>query len=244
MIGGSPPVSFLQLEPPSVDLKMPPSVPPNAPFSIESLLLLPQRGVDGVGIAGIDANIVAAGVFVLVEHLLERSRRRRWSGRCRAPDWARRDGPAPRRTAGSGFVRIDFDIGDHLRIAQAQVRPGLAGVGGFVHAVASGQIGADDAGAGADIDHVGIGGRHGDGADGAGRLVIEQRNPGGAEVGGAPDAAVVEADIEDVGLAGHAGKRARASGAGRPDGSPVHLGIESAVDVLSRRERGQEKRDR
>ena len=52
--------------------------------------------------------------------------------------------------------RIHLDIGDHLRIAQSEVRPGLAGVGGFVHAVADRQIGADDSRAGADVNDVGI----------------------------------------------------------------------------------------
>src|ERR1019366_7672576 len=37
----------------------------------ESLLLLPQRGVDRVGILGIDVDIVAAGVFVVIKHLIE-----------------------------------------------------------------------------------------------------------------------------------------------------------------------------
>ena len=91
----------------------------------------------------------------------------------------------------------------------------------------------------------GIGRRHGDGADGAGGLVVEQRNPGGTEVGGAPDAAVIEADVEDVGLAGYAGEGARAAGARRSDGAPVHLGIKFAVDGLGhgreRRQPGQKE---
>src|SRR4029078_747557 len=37
-----------------------------------ALLLLPQRGVDDVRIGGIDPHVVAAGVLVLVEDLLER----------------------------------------------------------------------------------------------------------------------------------------------------------------------------
>ena len=58
--------------------------------------------------------------------------------------------------------------------------------------------------------------------------LVEERRPGRAVVGGAPDAAVIEADVEDVGLAGHAGERPRAAGPGRSDGAPVHLGIEPA----------------
>src|SRR5207237_3729287 len=39
---------------------------------VKSLLLLPQRRVHHAGIAGIQAHVVAAGVFVLEQHLLER----------------------------------------------------------------------------------------------------------------------------------------------------------------------------
>ncbi len=139
---------------------------------------------------------------------------------------------------------IDLDVGDHLRIAQAEVRPGLARVGGLVHAVADGEIGPDDARAAADVDDVGVRRRHRDGADRAGGLVIEQRRPRRAEVRGAPHAAVIEADVEDVGLAGDAGERARASRARRTDRAPVHLGIKPAVDRLSHCSQGQAKQQR
>ena len=234
MIGGRPPVSCFQLLPPSVDLKMPPSVPPNAPFSIEALLLLPQRGVDGVGILGIDAHVVAAGVLVLDTAPSRRWRRRRWSGKCRARGWGRRDGRARRRTGGWGSCGSTSMLAIICESRRPRCVHVLPRVGRFVHAVADCEVGADDSRAGADVDDVGIGRRDGDGADRAGGLVIEQRRPGGTVVGGAPDAAVVEADVEDVGLAGHAGKRAGASGARRPDGAPVHLGIKLGVERLGR----------
>ena len=104
MIGGSPPVSLLPggaavggFENAAI------GAAERAVFR-ESLLLLPQRGVDGVGVARIDAHVVAAGVFVLIKNLLEAVRRRWWSGRCRVRDWGRRDGPAPRRRGGSALV--------------------------------------------------------------------------------------------------------------------------------------------
>ena len=118
--------------------------------------------------------------------------------------------------------------------------PGFAGVGGFVDAVADGEIGADDAGAGADVDDVGVGGRYGDGADGAGGFAVEEGDPGGTVVGGAPDAAVIEADIEDVGLAGDAGEGAGAAGARWADGAPVHLRIEPRIERL--RGEGRERK--
>jgi hypothetical protein len=83
-----------------------------------------------------------------------------------------------------GIFGVDFDVGDHLEVAEAEMDPGFAGVGGLLNAVAGGEVGADDACAGADIDDVGVGGGDGDGADGAGGLVVEEF-PGGAEVGGA-----------------------------------------------------------
>src|ERR1035438_9212493 len=41
------------------------------PVLHEPLLLLPQGGIDNVGVLGIDAHVVAARVFVLEEHLVE-----------------------------------------------------------------------------------------------------------------------------------------------------------------------------
>src|SRR5205823_5477870 len=38
----------------------------------EALLLLPERGVDDARVRRVDADVVAARVLVLVEHLLER----------------------------------------------------------------------------------------------------------------------------------------------------------------------------
>jgi hypothetical protein len=135
-------------------------------------------------------------------------------------------------------MRIDRDVRDHLAVAQAEVGPRLAGIGGFVHAVTRSQIWADDAGARADIDDVGIRGRHGDRADRAGRLVVEQRQPVGAVVGRAPHAAIVEAGVEHVGLAGHAVQRPGATATGRANAAPVHLAVGAgrrSVGVGSRR---------
>ena len=52
------------------------------------------------------------------------------------------------------IVRIDGDRRDLLAVAQAEVRPGLAGVGRFVDAVAGGEVGALQAFAAADVDDV------------------------------------------------------------------------------------------
>ena len=204
----------------------------------ETLLLLPHGGVDDVGILGIDADVVAAGVFVGIEHLVEVR-----AAIGRAEDAALRIGavrmPEGRHEHPVGVLGVDIDLRDHLRIAQAQVRPGLARVAGFVHPVAHRKIGPDDARSAAHVNHVGIRRGDGDGADRTRRLVVEQRRPGRAVVGGAPHPAVVEAGIEDIGLAGDAGKRPRAPGASRPDGAPMHLGIKLGAGRLRRRERRQ-----
>src|SRR5436190_18154246 len=106
-----------------------------------------------------------------------------------------------------GVLRIDEDGGNLLAVAQAEVPPALTAVGRFVDAVAGGQVWALQALAAADVDDVGIRRGYGEGADGAGRLVIEDGCPGMAEVGGLPDSAIVDADIEDVRLGRDAGRR-------------------------------------
>ena len=70
----------------------------------------------------------------------------------------------------------------------------------------------------------GIGRRDGDRADRAGRLVVEDRRPGAAVVGRLPDAAVDDADVERVRLAGDAVERLGPAGAVRPDVAPAQLG--------------------
>ena len=119
--------------------------------------------------------------------------------------WGRRGGRATATKSAIGIVRVDDDLRDLLAIAQSEVPPGLAGVGGFVDAVAHGEIGALKAFAAADVDDVRIGRGDGDGADGAGGLAVEDGMPGAAEIVGLPDAAVVDADVEDIRLTGDTG---------------------------------------
>ena len=117
---------------------------------------------------------------------------------------------------------VDVDHRDHLRFAKTQVRPRLSGVGRLVDPVAHRKVGPDDPRSGADINDVWIRRRHGDRANGARRLRVEQRHPRRAVVGRAPDSAVVESDVKDARLARHAGQRARAAGSRRADLSPRH----------------------
>ena len=114
-----------------------------------------------------------------------------------------------------GIFGIDDDVGDLLGVAQAEMLPGVAGVGGLVNAVAGGEIGTAQAFAAADVNDVGIGGRDGDGADGAGGLGVEDRDPGVAEVGGLPDSAVVGRHVENILMSGNAGDGRRCGRRGR-----------------------------
>ena len=59
-----------------------------------------------------------------------------------------------------GVVRIHDDGGDLLAVAQAQVPPRLAGVGGSVHAVAHREVRPLQPFARAHVDRVGVRRRH------------------------------------------------------------------------------------
>ena len=154
-----------------------------------SLPLFPHRRVDDVGVRRIDVDVVAAGVLVLREHLLERP-----AAVGRAEDAAllvRTVGMAERRDEQPIRVaRIDGDVGNLLRVAQPEMRPRLAGVGRLVDAVAGREVRPMEPFAAADVDDVGVRWRDRDGADRPGRLVVEDRLPGAAGVGRLPDAAV------------------------------------------------------
>src|SRR5207248_3053692 len=122
------------------------------------------------------------------------------------------------------IARIDDDRGDLLAVVEAEVLPRFAGVGGFVDAVAGGEIGTLQTFAAANVDDVRIGRRNGDRADRAGRLIVEDRRPDAAVVGRLPDAAVVHADVEKARLSRHAGRGDGASAAKWSDAAPTHCG--------------------
>ncbi len=189
----------------------------------EGLLLLPQRGVDRVGMARVDADVVGAGVFVLVEHLLEVlaavGRAKDSAFGIRTVRMAERGDEEP-----VGVRGVHVDHGDHLAVAKTEVHPGLASISGFVDTVTHGEIRSDDAGARADVDDVRVGGGDRDRADRTGWLVVEQRYPSRTVISRAPHAAVIEPDVEEIGLAGYAGQRPGAPRAGGPDLPPVHRG--------------------
>src|SRR5262249_25967144 len=113
---------------------------------------LPQRGKNHVRIIGIEREINAAGVFVLVENF--------------APGLTAVSG-AEDAAFGVGAIGVaeSRDVGDvwifgmygnaanGTRIAEANRGPGLASVDGFVNAVAVDDVAANAGFAGAGIDH-------------------------------------------------------------------------------------------
>src|SRR5205807_9234897 len=117
----------------------------------------------------------------------------------------------------------------------AKVRPRFAGVGGFVDAVAGGEVGTLQPFAAADVDHVWIGGRHGDGADRAGGLVVEEGEPDTPGVGALPHAAVVDADVEDVRLRRNAHRGHGSAAAERADVAPAACIAEIGIDLRAER---------
>src|SRR5262249_20200797 len=131
-------------------------------------------------------------------------------------------------------ARIDDDVRDLLGVAQTEMRPRLAAVGGSVDAVADRQVGTRDAFAAADVHDAGIGRRHPNRADRSGRLLVEDRPPRPAEIVRLPDAAVDEAGIEDARLARHADDRLRPPPAQRPDVAPAQLAEELSIVRLRR----------
>ena len=125
-----------------------------------------------------------------------------------------------------GILRIDGDLRNLLRIAEAQVRPRRAGVGRLVDAVADREVRARQPFAAADVEDVGIRRRNRHPANRSGRLVVEDRLPGAAGVVGLPDAAVHHAYIEGEGLTPMSRRRLRPPRAKRPDVAPLHFSEE------------------
>ena len=190
---------------------------------------LPQGGVDHVGIAGLEGHVDGPGVGVVEQ----------------------RPGPGPTAIGGAehaalriGTVgmaergcqqhvrvaRIDQDLADLLGVLQPDGGPGGPAVGRAEHAFALGDIGAHVGLARADVDDVAIARGHGQGADGAHGLGVEDRGPGAARVVGAPDPAIHRPEVEPPGLVRCAGHRQHPPAAERADGAPVQRLEQRGID--------------
>ena len=194
------------------------------------LPLFPQGRVDDVRVRGIDVDVLAAGVLVLEQHPIESL-----AAVERAEDAAFLVRPVGMAERGDedpiGILRIDRQLRNLLRVTQPEMDPGLAGVARTVDAVADRQVRPRQAFAAGDVDDVRVGRRDGDPADRAGRLILEDRLPGPAGVGGLPHAAVDHPDVEGVRLAGVPGRGLGAAGAIRADVPPLHVGEQRGIDL-------------
>src|SRR5262249_28474544 len=100
------------------------------------------------------------------------------------------------------------DARDAAGFLQAHVGPVLAGVDGLVDAVAHGIAFADQGIlAGASPDDAGVRRRDGESADGLNGLLVKNRRPAIAAVGGLPDAAGRGARVVSAGIARHTDRR-------------------------------------
>ncbi len=167
-----------------------------------------------VGVVGVEFHVDRAGSVVKVEHL-----RPRLASIGSAEEAAL--GIGAKGVAHGGdqdrvrVARMHNHAADVPRIAQPDVLPGLAGIGGFVDSVTVGDVAAQAGLAAAHVDGVGVGGRHGDGADGGSGLLVEHRLPIGAAVSGLPHAARCAAEIVRIGVARNSGDRQHAPTAKR-----------------------------
>ena len=129
-----------------------------------------------------------------------------------------------------GIQRIDQDRADLPRVAETEVLPGAAGVDRFVDPVADRQVGTLQPLAAADVEDVRVRRRHGNPADRLRRLFVEDRRPRLPVIGGLPDAAIVDADIEDVRLLNDAGGADCAAAAEGPDRPPLQPAVHCRIN--------------
>ena len=116
------------------------------------------------------------------------------------------------------IARVDQDFADVFAGLEADIPPRLPAVGALVNAVAVADAALAVVLARADPEHTRVLGVHRDAADRIRALVVEHRRPGGAGVGGLPDAARSDGDEKPRAIARINGKANDATrGHGRPD---------------------------
>ncbi len=176
---------------------------------------LPQPGEQHFRIGRIEAHIGGAGVGVLEQDALPGLAA--VGGAVDAALGIGTEGMAQHRGIGDVGVRRMDDHGADLPFLLPDVLPRLAGVGGFVDAVADLDVAADVGLAGAGVDHVRIGRRDRQRADGGSRLLVEDRLPVNAAVAGLPQAAGGGGGVVGERIARHAGDSADAAAGGGAD---------------------------
>jgi hypothetical protein len=126
------------------------------------------------------------------------------------------------------IVRVNQNASDLARIVEADMGPRLSGVGGFVHAVAEGDLRAHVGFARTDIDNVGIGRRDINRAYRRNGLGIEHGGPSAARVFRLPHATADRAEVKRVRMARNSGNTVATAAAERPNHAPV----QSRIKVL------------
>src|SRR5579862_10032031 len=94
-----------------------------------------------------------------------------------------------------------------------------------------------------DIDDIGVGSRHGNGANRLRWLVIKDRIPGTAVVVGLPDSAIDRADVKDARLHGNACRSACATAAKWADHAPLEFLIGLGGNLRRRRSGERQERE-
>ena len=171
-------------------------------------------GVDRVGIVGGENGAGDTGVIVRFQADLPAGTT--VSGREQAAFAARRPQRTLRRDMnGAAVTGVDEDVGDVFGGVQAHVVPRRAAIEAAIHAGAPGHMAAADRLAGADPHRFGTVGVDGDAADRIRLLMLEDRRPCRACVGGLPHAARTDRHVpgrRSVWVHGHIGDAAAHQG--------------------------------
>ena len=182
----------------------------------------PGAGVEDARVVRVHLDVHHAGALGEVEHLLPGGAA--VQGAEDAAVLVRPEDVSERRRVGDIRIgRMDRDGADLAGVPQADVLPGLAGVGGAVDPVAHGDVAARAGRPGSDIDHIRVGGRHRDRAHGAhAEETVGHIRPVVAGVPGLVHAAAGAAEVVGQRIAGDPDRRGGAAAAGEADGAELH----------------------
>ena len=216
-----------------------------APELPEVAVRPPEACVEHRGVAGVEGEVGRSGGIVPVKHPFPV--RASIGGAVHAALRVGAEGVSERGHPDPiGVARVDTDLADVPGVGESEVGPGPAPVGGSVHAVAVGDIGADGALAHARVDHAGVGVGHRKRAHRRGLQVpVAHVRPGDPGVLGLPDAAGYRAEPEHCGVGRIAGHRHHPAASRRADAAKPH-GMEQRIErgISHRRISGSGRRAR
>ena len=193
---------------------------------------LPGGGEEDPRVGRVGGDVHRAGLVVDLQHV--RPGRAAVGG---AEDAALRSGLEEvahgRDEDGVGIGGVDPHLADVAGVLETKVTPRPAAVPGREHALAALNVIARFRLAAADVDHVRVRRRDGQGADRGGGPLVEQRCPGPPRVIGPPHPAARRAEHEGVGLLRNPHHHFAPAPAERSDEAP--LGIEGDSGVRAER---------